>query len=517
MSSENFAAHAPKVWQHPARIASTEGTTMAKRLAPCSVVVAGLVTLLAVSPASAIDPFFPTHGNKGYDVLHYDLDLAADPVANTLRGTAKLSIKAISELNKFQLDLHCLGVDKVTVDGDPAGFSQTKDKLTIEPKHALPDGRLFEVVVTYAGTPKPITDPTTPGEDVLPLGWLRFETSTNALSAPVGASSFFPSNDEPTDRATYSISVSVPKPYIAVANGLQTKTDDLGGSRRFHYKMAQPMTTWLATVQISKFRVIDQKAAGIPVLHYVTKNVTDAQIDEFSKTPEYMSWLGKLVAPYPFDSYGSITIDDRALDYALETQAISTFPRRFIDRRNQRAQSLIVHELAHQWFGNSMSVAGWRDVWIAEGFATYFEILYLHRNEPEQFDNAMLGLYDDLVEKKVGPAVVSRPEDMFADNTYYRGSVTLFALRQHVGEPVFWKIIQTFYNRYKFRTVTTADFIDVAVEVSHDPSVKELLDAWLFEEPVPALPGVAAKRVNRAAEGRAFIENHLARRAHGRR
>jgi aminopeptidase N len=485
---------------------------MTKPLAPCSAVAAGLAaTVLAVSPASAIDPFFPTHGNSGYDVLHYDLDLTADPVANTLQGTAKLRIKATKQLKNFQLDLYRLRVKKVTVDGNRAGFSQTEDKLTIEPKRAIPDGRPFEVVIRYAGTPTPIPDPTTPGQNVLPLGWLHFKKSTAALSEPVGASSFFPCNDEPTDRATYSISVSVPKPYTAVANGLHVKTDDLGGSQRFHYKMAQPMTTWLVTVQASTCRIIDQNAAGIPVLHCVTDKVTDAQVDEFIKTPEYMSWLEKLVAPYPFDSYGSITVDDPALDYALETQAISTFPLRFID------PSVIVHELAHQWFGNSMSVSGWRDLWIAEGFATYFETLYPHRNEPEKFDVAMLGLYDYLVAYKVGPAVVSRPEDTFGDSTYYRGSVTLFALRQHVGEPVFWEIVRAFYERYKFKTVTSADFIDVAVEVSHDRSVEKLLNAWLFEEPVPPLPGFAAARVNRADQGRAFVANHLARRAHGRR
>jgi aminopeptidase N len=473
-------------------------------------------TLLAVSPASAIDPFYPTHGNKGYDVLRYGLDLTVDPVANRLQGTAKLSIKAIDRLGKFQLDLYRLGVEKVTVNGRLAGFSQTEDKLTIEPRNAIPAGRPFEVVVSYAGTPSPIPDTVTPGQNVLPLGWLRFKTSTNALSAPIGASSFFPSNDQPSDRATYRVSVTVPKPFRAVANGVHTKTDDLGGSQRFHFRMAQPMTTWLATVEISTGQIIRQNAGAIPIVHYLPKTATSAQIDEFRKTPEYMSWLEKLVAPYPFDSYGSLVVDDKSLYYALETQAISTFPLGFIDPHDHKAQSLIVHELTHQWFGNSVSVAEWRDIWIAEGFATFFEILYLHRNDPEEFTAEMRGIYDDLVQNNVGPAVVSRPEDMFADNTYYRGAMTLYALRQHVGEPVFWKIIQTFYNRYKFKTVTSADFMDVAVEVSHDPSVKELLNAWLFEKPMPVLPGLT-DRINRAEKGRAFIANHLARRAYGGR
>lgn len=472
-------------------------------------VAAGLAAaLLLATPAAAIDPFFPTYGNDGYDVLHYDLDLVTDPVGNTLQGTAKLAIKATSQLGTFQLDLYKLGVQKVTVDGDRAGFSQTEDKLTITPKRAIPDGRAFQVVIRYGGTPTPIPDPTAPGLDILPLGWLHYKKTTYALSEPVGASSFFPCNDEPTDRATYSIAVTVPKPYTAVANGLHTKTDELIDAQRFHYQMSQPMTTWLATVQVNKYTIVEQNAAGIPVTHYITKKVTDGQVAELEKTPKYIDWMEDLVAAYPFKSYGSVTVDDPSLYYALETQAVSTFPFDFID------QGVIVHELAHQWFGDSMSVAEWKDLWIAEGFATYFEFLYPYRNKPEKFDAQMRAVYAYLVENNVGSAVVENGEQIFSDRTYYRGSVALYALELHVGDVKFWEIVRAFYDRYKLKSVTSADFIEVAVETSGDKSVKKLLKAWLYEQPVPPLPGVAADVLSRADEGRAIVAGHLARRAH---
>lgn len=510
-----FATHTPKLWQHGRfDMAFVRGTTMRKQFAPCSPIAAGFAfALLAVSPAAAIDPFFPTYGNDGYDVLHYDLDLVTDPVANTLEGKAKLEIKATKQLTSFQLDLYKLGVQKVTVDGDRAEFSQTEDKLTIEPKRAIPDGRPFKVVIQYGGTPTPIPDPTAPGQDILPLGWLTFKKGTYALSEPVGASSFFPCNDEPTDRATFSFSITVAKPYRAVANGLHTRTDDLGASQRFYYEMREPMTTWLATVQVNKYEVFDQNAAGIPVTHYVTKKVTDAQIDELLKVPKYIDWMKDLVAPYPFQNYGSITVDDPKLYYALETQTVSTYPFDFID------QAVLVHELAHQWFGNSMSVAEWRDLWIAEGFVTYFEFLYPFRNKPEKFDAQMRAIHQYLIDNNVGSAVVDNGEQIFSDRTYYRGSVTLYALKLQVGDAKFWEILRNFYDRYKYKSTTSADFIDIAVEVSGDKSVKKLLKAWLYEQPVPPLPpapSVAADAQSRSEMGRAIVAGHLARRAHPR-
>ncbi len=140
---------------------------MTKPFVFCPAVMVGLSpSLFAVSLAWAIDPFFPAYGNKGYDVLHYDLDLTADPAAQSLEGAAKVSIKATRQLRTFQLDLFRLKVASVTLDGDRVRFSQTERKLTIEPKGAIARGRPIEVVIRYGGTPTPIPDPTTPGQGV---------------------------------------------------------------------------------------------------------------------------------------------------------------------------------------------------------------------------------------------------------------------------------------------------------------------------------------------------------------
>jgi aminopeptidase N len=138
-----------------------------------------------------------------------------------------------------------------------------------------------------------------------------------------------------------------------------------------------------------------------------------------------------------------------------------------------------------------VTVKRWRDLWLAEGFATYFEILWIYRADRAGFAASMGRLYDYIVAEKVGPTVVSRPEDIFADNTYYRGALTLFALRQTVGDAKFFSILHTFYVRFHNGNATSQDFIDVAAQVSGRPGVSDLLRHWLYDQTIPALPSAA--------------------------
>jgi aminopeptidase N len=210
-----------------------------------------------------------------------------------------------------------------------------------------------------------------------------------------------------------------------------------------------------------------------------------------------ISYFEGLVGRYPFDSYGAVMVRDPNLYYALETQAMSTFQQDFVD------EATVAHELAHQWFGDAVTVAEWRDLWLAEGFATYFELLWRYRADRSGLDAAFTSLHDYVVANHVGPAVVSRPQDLFADNTYYRGALTLHALRLHVGDRDFFRTLAAFYQAYRNRNATSADFIATAARQSDKGGVRQLLHAWLYEEAVPPLPGasvlVARKRVGPGA------------------
>lgn len=457
--------------------------------------LAATLSLASMAPAHAIDDFFPEFGNEGIDVLHYDLALDVKVSPHILTGRATLDIVALEQLSSFTLDLAGFDVLRVRINGAPAAFTRIGDKLEITPASPIQPQRRFKVAIVYRGEPTPIQDPTAPGDPDYLLGWFKYQNGTYALSEPVGASTFYPANDEPDDKATFRIAVTAERPLIGVANGAPQSIKAVSNNRReFVWEMDEPMTTWLATVHVNRYAVRqDVSATGIPLRLYTTNATSRDDIAGYEAVKEMLEWMTAYVGPYPFDSYGQIVVDDPALYYALETQAMSTFPV------GAAYQSIVTHELAHQWFGNSVSVKEWRDLWLAEGFATYFEVLYPHRYNTRGFEAEMQGLYNFAVRTSLGSAVVERGDQIFSNRTYVRGALTLFALRQTVGESVFKRIVRAWASQNVNGSVTSADFIDTAEAISGNPDVRPLLDAWIFQQPVPPLPGTTAMAAADAA------------------
>jgi aminopeptidase N len=434
------------------------------------------LALSGASAAYAIDDFFPDFGNNGYDVQHYDLTLAIDPEEHRIEaGKAVLTVRSTAKLASFTLDLAGLEVSRVAVDGTGALFSREEGKLRIQPARQIAKGKRFTVEVDYAGEPEGINDPTSDDPTLLPLGWLTYQNVSYTLSEPVGSSTWYPVNDEPTDKASYRITVTVDKPFQAVSNGVLLSTTNEGSRRRFVWEQKEPMASYLAIVHVGRWEEETLKAGngkGIPIRLYTTPTTPAQTLAALRKTPAMLATFEKLAGPYPFRSYGSVVIDDPELYYSLETQSMSTF-------RTGIGESTVAHELAHQWYGNSVTIAEWRDLWLAEGFATYFEFLWIYRDDRKAFNAALRQLYRDTKKAGIGPAVVSEPEEIFEPNTYDRGALTLHSLRLRVGDDTFFDIIQTWHKRYAGRNATSADFIDLAVQVSKDQGVRDLLEAWL--------------------------------------
>lgn len=457
--------------------------------AKCLLAGTSLALLGAAAPALAIDPFFPGFGNSGIDVLHYDIGLDVDPIAGSIAGKTLIDLNALKPLSSFTLDLHALDVSEVLVDGTAARFRRNGDKLKITPAAPLSAGQKVTVKVSYSGIPDPLADPTAPGDDLF-LGWFNHRKATYVVSEPVGASTFFPANDEPDDKATFRFKVTVPQGYTAVANGALVDQAPVNGKRRFIWLMAQPMTTWLATVHVNKFNLsLSHASDGTPIRIYVPQATPQSHSDALAKAGEMLTYFETLIGRYPFKSYGSVLVKDKKLYYALETQAMSTFS----EDDTPPDEAIVAHELAHQWFGNSVSVAKWEDLWIAEGAATFFEVWWEHRNDRAAFDDAMLDIYDYVVAESLGPAVVDRPEDLFSDRTYYRGGAALYALQLQVGDSAFFNILKHFVQDNRGGNVTSEDFIKTAVRFSGDGSVRTLLEAWLYDDAVPDLPAKAKR------------------------
>src|SRR5262245_5666617 len=270
---------------------------------------------LSSGSAFAIDPFFPTFGNNGIDAIHYNLDLDVAPSSGQLDGKASILIKAQRRLNSFTLDLHALAVSKVTVNGVQAGFSQANDKLTISPNGPIPSGAVFWLGVTYSGVPDPLPDPTAP-HDAFFLGWFKYTKSTYVVSEPVGASTFFPANDEPTDKASFTIGVTVPAGYTGVANGFFVGSKPIGTKRRFEWAMLQPMTTWLATVHVNKLNLdLTHAPDGTPIRIYYPDGVPQTHVKAYAESGEMLTYFETLIGPYPFASYGTVVVQDPILYY----------------------------------------------------------------------------------------------------------------------------------------------------------------------------------------------------------
>jgi len=336
--------------------------------------VSGAVTASAANAAftpgaaGVGDPFFPHGGNGGFDVAHYDLDLVYVPRSGRLNGRATIRATATQDLSSFDLDYRGPRITGLTVGGQPADHARNGQELVVQPPAGIPNGSTFEVVVTYRGEPHEITD-----ADGSIEGWVRTNDGAFVVGEPQGSPTWFPSNDHPTDKASFATSITVPRGTEAIANGaLQRRLPSR--PRRgikmvtWRYVAREPMATYLATATIGQFDIDRSPVAGLGSL--VAIDPLEAARREprmrrtFQRSDEIIGLFNGLFGPYPFTQTGAIVDHAPQVGYALETQTRPIYD-------GAPSQTTVAHELAHQWFGDSVSLARWQDMWLNEGFATW--------------------------------------------------------------------------------------------------------------------------------------------------
>lgn len=433
------------------------------------------------------DSFYPLLGNAGYDVTHYDITLKVDPVANTIAGVTTIEAVALSDLNQFDLDLSGLEVDSVLVDGSPAEFSRYQMELVISPRSLLAAKQIFSVAVAYHGSPAPVGDDTIH----MTLGWQTMPGGTFVASEPSGAMTWFPCNNHWSDKASFTFDITVPSGYEVVANGVPLSATETPGFSTQVWVESAPMSTYLATVVIGQYELEKQKTSdGLDILNYFPVSTPANLRDDFARTPEMVEFYSNLIAPYPFETYGTVMVD-LPLGFALETQTRSMFGNAGVD------EEVVAHELAHQWFGDGLTIETWADLWLKEGFATYLSYLWLeHAHGQAAFEQKIQEVYDNAVMREYGltfqPIGNLRPRsayELYTVATYYRGALSLHALRVEVGDKTFFAILREFYARYTGKTASTNDFIAVAQEVS-GKDLTEFFNLWLNTVWMPAKPGI---------------------------
>jgi aminopeptidase N len=473
------------------------------RLTAWLVLCLALIGAAVANASGGADRFFPGIGDLSYEVDHYDVELSYDPSSGVLDGTATIEATATQALSQFSLDLEGLRVTAVTVNGKQASFSRRKarrhippdepapklrleeGKLDVVTAEAMPTGAQFTVTVEYHGVPKEVINPSLLGE-----GWIRTDDGAVGVSTGAGTPTWMPCNNIPADKATYTIGVMVPKDLKAVSNGRLSSVIMHGAQKKFTWTESQPMSSYLAVLDIGRGRLVEHQIDGLPSWTFVDSRLVAATRRELSHVPEVIRFESKVFGPYPFDSAGSI-LDISSFGYAEETQTRPIYFANISSRGGAKHLRLLerlplVHELAHQWFGDSVGLASWPEIWLNEGFATWAEWYF----EETHGGEGAAAKFRQLLHTSKKSTFLPPPGNpgsqrlMYAPSVYERGAMALQALRMAVGTKTMLSILRRWTSEHRYGSADTQQFIALAGEVS-GRDLRSLFRRFLFRPGKP--------------------------------
>lgn len=433
----------------------------------------------SVGSAGVGDTYFPKDGNGGIDVRHYDIRNRYDFASGTLRGRTVLTLVAKKDLRRFNLDF-LLKTTSVVVDGRPAKFRRDgRHELVITPKRTVAKGEKVKVRVRYRGTP---STKTYLGENA----WLADQHEVVAMGQPHMSPWWFPANDHPSDKATFKIAVTVPKGKQVVANGTLRKKERTRTTTTWHWRARDPMATYLAFFAAGDFRIEKGRQGSRTWWNAVSKRLPErsrkAAWKQLRRSPKIVSRLERDLGAYPFETTGGV-VTSLPVEFALENQTRPTYGAWVSSN-----PSVVVHELAHQWFGDSLGLRRWRDIWLNEGFATFMEWRYderYFRTDPQARLLEMRSWYgpkDPFWDVRIG---APGAKNLFDEAIYDRGAMTLQALRTRIGEKAFWQLLRSWVDEHRDGLVAGAAF-EAAAERASGQDLDGFFDAWLRSSDRPA-------------------------------
>ncbi|MBO7935543.1 M1 family metallopeptidase [Streptomyces sp. S9] len=439
---------------------------------------------MAVQQSVGPDPYFPDNGDPRYRVHRYELTLDYRPGPNRLSGTARINaIAGRAPLTEFQLNLADFRIGRVRVDGRQATYTHRGGKLRMRPAKPLRAGAAFTVEIHWSGNPKPVSSPWGG------LGWEELTDGALVASQPTGAPSWFPCNDRPADKATYLISITTPSAYSVVASGRLLTRTTKASTTTWVYEQAAPTSSYLVGLSIGKYQTVllgDPGLGGVPMHGHIPAHLLPQFSRDFARQPAMMDLFQRLFGPYPFDEY-AVVVADEEFDVPVEAQGLSLFGVNHVDGA-RGSERLVAHELAHQWFGNSVSIADWRHIWLNEGFAKYAEWLWSERSGGRTAQQLAAAAHR-LLSGQPQDLRLADPgrKSMFDDRLYERGGLTLHALRCAMGDEPFFRMLRAWAGLHRGGAVSTATFRSHVARHADDP-LDALLTAWLDRPELPPLP-----------------------------
>ncbi|MFF3322893.1 M1 family metallopeptidase [Streptomyces sp. NPDC002889] len=453
-------------------------------------------TLVAASlpspePLGIGDRLFPQLGNPGYDVLAYDIAFTYRGInSEPLDAVTKIDALATRQLQRVNLDFAHGTVRTVEVNGLPAEFATGGEDLVVEPSFAVAAGTRMRITVTHTSDPRGSQDAG---------GWVRTGDGLVMANQADAAHRVFPCNDHPADKAYFTFRVTAPAPYTAVANGRRVARVLTGETGVWAYRTSHPMATELAQVAIGRSAVIKRRGPhGLPVRDVVPAADRTRLEPWLRKTPGHLAWMEEKVGRYPFETYGVLIADART-GFELETQTLSLFERSLFTGNalpEWYVDSVMVHELAHHWFGNSVSPRTWSDLWLNEGHATWYQALYAEEKANQSLERRMRLAYQlsDGWRTAGGPPAAPRPPvpgkkiSIFRPVVYDGSALVLYALRQTIGKDAFELLERTWVALHADGTASTQDFTQLASRIA-GRDLGQFFQDWLYAKRTPPMPG----------------------------
>lgn len=425
------------------------------------------------------DSVYPEVGDPLVDALHYDLDLTWDPKQDELTATETLTFRATADAATIPLDFNDdLAISAVEVDGSAADFEV--DGLDLSIRRAVEADQQYVLTLVYAGTPQPTPAPSKRSDFQQGLGWsITDDHETWTLQEPRGAFTWYAVNDQPADKAFYDFTLHVAAPWEGVANGVLTSDTEKDGVRTMAWHLAEPAASYLVTVAFGDYQHTDLKSAsGVP-LQVWTDADGEALPGQTAYLPKAVDWVENVLGPYPFDSLGILVVDN---DSGMETQTMITLG----NTPYSLSAGTIVHEVVHQWYGDTVTPADWSDVWMNEGVAMYLQGMWEAEQEGISIEEKMDGWadFEGQLRDSAGPPGDFDPQHFGDGNIYYGPALMWQELREEVGDDRFFTVLREWPAAQENGNADREEYL-AWIERTTGEELSAFFDDWLLGKDTP--------------------------------